>query len=418
MPTFFPENHERIRVIPIMDQSHLMSLRPFLTAYEIEESIYTQLVQFAENEHDITINPKDENNINLLFAEVSQMNIGIIATLESKIKDLLGWLYDYLIWLEGIPPESGNSGDEEVQSKCNEKLKESVSDNTKGSEWNLEVQQGKLVPFSGGDGHLSSIGLDKKEFLKYGEESIPEFLDIKNTISVLESLGPDISEKSKKRLRSIIILPPGIDENTNIPPDKHQCDICGVFEESTNMCKVKEDEREICDACIENYLPNTSEAYEEILNELKTIFKVNWDIDIDTSTKIVATDAKTIDKVMKYPYIPTRYYDRRAVGYASSTNLIALENFRNRESTLSTAIHEYAHIWQFQNLNYFKMNDDYGKLLIEGHAVWTSVQIFPDEKDRWLSRNDEYGNGFKLILEIEEKSKKNPFQFLKEMYPK
>lgn len=410
MPTFFPENHERIKIIPLLDgQYAAKSLNPHLTSYEV-----------SDKEDYADIRPENESNqIYIMLAEISQMNLGLASSFKNKFTKLLSYLYDYLIWLEGLPPGCGNEDFQEVASNCKEMLKGQENISNQSDKWNLDVNSGDLIPLSGGDGHLATAQADKKKFLKYGEDRLPEFLDIPLIIGFLESLGPEIFKKAKQRFFNWDEAVAPVSKK-NIPNDlkgKHQCDICGRFSDPDDMCKVAEDEREICHNCLEIYIPNTVEAYEKILDQTVEFFKEEWGIELEQDVFIKATHAKEIDQLASTRYIPTRFYDARAIGLASTLNTIMLENFRPEDSTLATAIHEYTHIWQFKNLDHWKMRDDYGKLLIEGHAVWAELQKFPELEKGYLNRDDEYGNGYKLIKSMENETGKNPFEFLSEMYP-
>jgi hypothetical protein len=83
---------------------------------------------------------------------------------------------------------------------------------------------------------------------------------------------------------------------------------------------------------------------------------------------------------------------------------VLIENGSPRTHTLSTLAHELTHVWQFDNLKFheYKLEE------MEGFASWVEIDLLTKIgetryanklKENLLQRQDEYGIGYRLIIE-------------------
>ncbi len=86
--------------------------------------------------------------------------------------------------------------------------------------------------------------------------------------------------------------------------------------------------------------------------------------------------------------------------------------------------------WQYTNINYQKLVNDYDKYFVEGHTTWSEI-YYASQIQKWdtleywenriapLSRKDEYGDGYRLVKKLlKESGCENPFVYLLNYYPK
>ena len=138
------------------------------------------------------------------------------------------------------------------------------------------------------------------------------------------------------------------------------------------------------------------------------------------------SNAKKINAVFGIKFNPTRFYDPRVLGYASTGKIIGIETMMPEKRAALTLIHEWTHIWQYKNLDYKRMNKEYDKYLVEGHTTWAEIHY---AKQKWNedweeklapeTRRDEYGDGYRLIVKLlKETGFEDPFKYLLKYYPK
>lgn len=266
--------------------------------------------------------------------------------------------------------------------------------------------------------------IDKTHFLKYGREDISEHLDLQAVRTILNSLlnGQNTLTQDRRKFNS--------DEkratDIKMSSDIRQCDFCGAELSSVEYEKLT-DGRERCKTC-RNSAVNTVKELDNVYQEARTYFNQNIKVKLKLNILIEFTSAQRIQEVSRKDYIPTSNFDPRAVGTAIKEGgdyKIFIENGAPYHMTLATAIHELTHIWQFDNLNFEKMKADHGKMMIEGHAMWAELDclekynLAPNYRKRESSRQDDYGKGYRMILELQKQyAMENPFDILLRLYPK
>jgi hypothetical protein len=132
--------------------------------------------------------------------------------------------------------------------------------------------------------------------------------------------------------------------------------------------------------------------------------------------------------------LPSPQFDPRTLGLAvrkGNDYSIWIENGQPYHHTLAITVHELTHIWQYGNVNYAKMKEEWGLHLIEGHTIWAEIDCLEEKyhqnKDasylefinREKKRTDLYGEGYRLLLKfMEDNQDADAFVFLKKKYPK
>lgn len=287
--------------------------------------------------------------------------------------------------------------------------------------WHLEPKSTTTLmnPIIKGDVRNGNTPIDG--FLKFGNNSLPKFLDLKNTHDLLvEILKQNELYQSRKDFYS---------GKQNIRFDnveKHICDFCGN-DNNLNSLDIFEDGRERCQKCKESAV-NTIEELENVYSKGKEFLSKTFSLNLLSGITVKFTDAKTIQQSIGKIFVPTPDFDPRPVGLATNDEgvyTIYIENGTPYISTLATIIHELTHIWQFSSINMKKMDEETSNLLAEGHAVWSSIEVLKKNgfevearnyHNHYLERQDEYGIGYKIILQ--RCTGQNPFEYLLKYYPK
>lgn len=202
---------------------------------------------------------------------------------------------------------------------------------------------------------------------------------------------------------------------------RYQCDFCGDFVAANEMFVLEPDKRERCPKCSETAVDSETELRKLYATALD-YFKNELNIILTDDIRLHFTNATVIQRLRGEKFVASHRFDVRNIGLAVYKNNkydIYIENGAPSDQTISTLVHEMTHIWQYRNLDMDKMRDDYGGLLVEGQAIWNEINFNPSQKEKLApaSRNDDYGNGYRLIKRWENKFKSNPFEFLSERYP-
>lgn len=404
-----------------------------LNSYELKDSYYfNSKVTFNQDSF-------DKDAINIAVVEDAIQDLGLLKAIQENFKDIMLYLDDFLQWylsqatnMDGLYSKPVNiepvfkiKGNSQIQS--NATMGEPV--NTSGS-MTIKIDD---VEF-GYEGLISDKipRQVKTDLLKINNGSYPSFFELDLTKNVLSLFNSNKNDKTLKRFEFLTRKEIGISQTANSSA-KHQCDFCGteVFEEEMDVFI---DGRERCAECREsNPWDNKDVVTKDIDKHIDNFFSA-----IKQSKPIENLDVRvTFTNIFNKNFTPTRYFDPRAIGLAvfkdsgeDKSFEMYVENGMPEKQSILTTIHEWTHIWQYNNLDYYKMNEDYNKLLIEGHSVWSEIfyasQIMKDwgNKEYWenylapLSRKDEYGDGYRLIHQLLVKHDfSNPFDMLLAMYP-
>lgn len=319
----------------------------------------------------------------LYFTEDSHADVGLVQCLFDEWPGCLNVLRDYLHWAcdaDPMPPPDA-------------------------PDWKRRV-----------DDHLA--------FLKYGLEEVPDALDLDATLHFLDNALPDAPDDLHER-RHDFYTPSPVQRPADLTIGP-ACDFCG-----TPLSEVEHerlgDGRVRCDACGET-ATDTADELREVYQEARAFLESEIGLDLRQSVRIELTDAQTVHEAAGKSFVPTPGYDARTIGVATRRGkdfAIYVENGQPYHRTLSTTVHELTHIWQFDHLDYPRMAEEHGKLLIEGHAVWADLEVLkrrdlrPDYVERETQRDDVYGEGYRRLCEMLDDAPDydTPFALLADLYP-
>lgn len=256
---------------------------------------------------------------------------------------------------------------------------------------------------------------DSCHYLKFGFNSYKEIAyDIEGAIKLTEKIVQlDTNEYRHKTKRT----DDKVKEKEKVVDINEACDFCGSRITKSNEGDVLEDGRFICSSCKDKSIDDAK--FFELIEEAKEFYLEEWGIDNwPVNLKFRLASAKEI--MSYYPekgFNPTEEYDFRYMGLAiqdGSNYLILIESHKPEEGTLITLIHELCHIYQYTQLDHLAMEQDFGKLYIEGHARWTEMSfvrssrceqrfphISPESYEQMIltvdSTHPEYAEGYALI---------------------
>ena len=205
-----------------------------------------------------------------------------------------------------------------------------------------------------------------------------------------------------------------------------QCDFCGRMMAAAEVHRL-EDGRERCAPCTATAV-DTVPALKKVYGEARQFLvhhlgeKVRRDVEVEFggTAEVQAAGGR--------PFMPTAEWDVRSLGVAKRDGnrfSIIVENGQPYHSLLATIVHELTHIWQFSYLDYERMKEEHGLLLIEGHAQWAALTCLRRRglAPEWValeeSRADVYGHGLRLIEEYERRHAHlgDVFDILLRLYP-
>jgi hypothetical protein len=296
--------------------------------------------------------------LDFYFIEDAHIDLGLIGALTyENIWYLMGYVFDYLLWLS----------------------------------------EGPGYP----DGYIEYLNrknLDKLSFLKYGKAEMLDFFDLDLTINFIRdhftTEKDNLMQMQEKR-----------QTNTDV---NGECDFCGKKMKNSEMQRLG-DGRMRCPDCSVDAI-DTDAQFKEVCEKVKAAFVTHLGIDfsvIPHKSRLVS--AVELHKAGGYKFSVTNGYDvRKIVGLAcdKETDVYYVENGYKPNETFGIIAHEMTHIWEYNNDDFKKIgvtNEDW----VEGLAVWTDLFLSDKEgmasmeerKEAWLARDDEYGRGFKLIME-------------------
>ncbi len=366
-------------------------------------------------ESETGLNP-DDDYIHILLIEDAQSDLGLIHSLcEQFHSRVLQYIDDFLQWHIFYFEDTNGSGNHVQEGQQNALI--------------VEVEDGTLIE---GPGTRAYDFTHAKPFLKCIDGEYPSFFDLKSTKLLLSKLFPSNSI-SEERYNYVNREELHIEGSSNEEQLDHFCDYCNSRNKSSNIFVIREDGRELCQACKETVIDEKQEVMQIIASAVKPFFSKFNQAMQEYQLKVKYCNTNEIQERMGGIFRPTRFYDIRALGIASfigNEYEISIENMMPKKPMIMTSIHEWVHIWQYQNLNYEKMKADYDKYLIEGHATWAEIfyaQYIAKWPENWadilapIHRRDEYGDGYRLIKKLmksERPEAEDAFKYLLNKYPK
>jgi len=217
-------------------------------------------------------------------------------------------------------------------------------------------------------------------FLKFGYEDIPELMDLDGTLDILMKFGWKNEDLAKART---------YEETASADIDISavaQCDFCerplsGVSYEMLNDGRLR------CNDCASTAI-ETVEEFRKLFYQVTELMEAFYKIKFRVPVTIEMADARTVARGVGSVFRPSAGFDARTVGYMQKQKdnyKLIMENGSPRLSSIETMVHELTHIWQYLNWDdgvfrrYYNMGnkraDVVAELLVyEGMAVWAAIQ--------------------------------------------
>lgn len=260
----------------------------------------------------------------------------------------------------------------------------------------------------------------KTFFLLYGYETVPEVLDIDQTLDYLNEQG--FGDNYLKQTRDSNKYKKMKWYNYQFENGVHYCDFCGA--ELEGEFDLLDDGRERCAECSKHAITKVADfkkLYKKTRKQMEKVFGIKLKAKIEIKT----CNAQKIAEELGEVFSPSPRFDGRTLGFAryGGVNDIYIENGSPEIETMKTLVHEMTHIWQYSNM--MSLFNDRDLVVIEGMAVWTEVQFLTsiglrDRAEAYIAnrlmQNNEYGLGLKAylekfpIVENEKRHSKTPFQ--------
>ena len=266
----------------------------------------------------------------------------------------------------------------------------------------VDLKDGSLLP------EEAVKPYSQRYFMLYGYEKQPEFLKTDETLAYLKEIGLENNylhqaRRKKKELEQQQYY------NWQFKEGKHYCDFCGKLME--DKMEVLADGRERCPECSETAVSKLSD-YKRVYKETRKKMAILFGITIRSKIKVKFANAQDIAQRRGSTFEPTPGMDGRVLGYAmkkGNKRYICMENGSPRTEMEMTLVHELTHQWQYENWDEAFVLDRSHLPIMEGMAEWSAAQYIAsmgltqraeDFIRRETRRNDEYGAGLRMFLEV------------------
>lgn len=324
----------------------------------------------------------DVENDAIYILEDSQIDMGLLVSIERNLSRFLGLIYDYCDWVaEKRAADSGERSEDQEPRFAH----------------TVEVEDDSIVENGDTGQCLEDMQL---YYLRFGFSEFPEAINLDAVMEYLKKKGFDNNSFTKTRKKNRVVMGDGTGRT---------CDFCGRDLQNDSY-QVLGDGRERCSVCSETVLQNPKE-YEKLFHRVVSDMEIYFGIQINPNIYVKVCSTEKIQKALRRSWKPTSGYDSRAVGYAQGSKIV-LENGAPRANLMVTIAHELTHIWQNDNWNDREINKKYGKDkrldVVEGMAQWCSLRYmvlagYRDYVERVLeselNREDEYGRGLRMYKE-------------------
>ncbi len=280
-----------------------------------------------------------------------------------------------------------------------------------------EAAQNESVDEAGqeiSDGKRDALPYEKRFYMLYGGESVPESIDLSGTRDFLSQMGFNGGELSQAREgKDFAAANEGKAKNEK--PGNLWCSYCGREISGVDYYRLK-DGRKRCTVCSRS-LVKTDEQLKRIYQRIRKNMETFFDVLIEEDVNIFFVDERKLKKKLK---IQIGSYDDQSIlvlgcavpekeGYS-----IYLENSAPLISITATIAHEMTHIWQFANWTEYKRKKRNKRIKghsleeIEGMAKWAEIQYLyligerrtaEREEAKTILREDEYGKGFRMYID-------------------
>lgn len=265
--------------------------------------------------------------------------------------------------------------------------------------------------------------LERDRYLRFGGKAPLPALDLPGTLALLRSLLQSRNPRREERRAYFRGERRGAETGAE---GTRQCDFCGRVLPAAEFDQL-EDGRERCATCKATAVDSVADLKKVFLDARQFLIhhlgeKVRRDVEVQFGGPAEVAEAAG------KRFMPTAEFDLRSTGIASREGnrfSILVENGQPYHTTLAVLVHELTHIWQFTYLDYERMKEEHGMLLIEGHAQWAALEclrrrgLSPEYVAGEEARADVYGHGYRLVQEYARRhaDRGDVFDILLSLYP-
>lgn len=383
----------------------------------------------------------------IYILEDSQLDLGMIISIERNLERILEIVCDYLDWhLERLIRP-----DETIQQEEKQEVPLPIPPNTpknarqrlfyRFKRWLKRIfRQKKKVQMDEAAEPKETIEESKQEapqpnaysrsyYLLFGRQEMLSCLNLEETLEYLKTFGFDhnILKEARENIHAA-------KRDDFDPNDTHRCDFCARSLADVDY-EVLADGRERCPECSRTAVHTVAEfkhIYEITIQNYEAFFGVR----ITAAIKLEMVDASTLHRKLGKSFVPSAGYSERVLGVAirdrHGNYTIYVENGAPRNAFTSTLVHELTHIWQYSTWNEKELLARYGGDLMpavyEGMAKWVEIQYMlligeqahaRREELITRARDDEYGRGFlyyvtRYPLSTTQSTLRTPFEHIHE----
>ena len=383
----------------------------------------------------------------IYILEDSQLDLGMIISIERNLERILEIVCDYLDWhLERL-----TRPDETIQQEEKQEVQLPIPPNTpknarqrlfyRFKRWLKRIfRRKKKVQMDEAAEPKETIEESKQEapqpnaysrsyYLLFGRQEMLSCLNLEETLEYLKTFGFDhnILKEARENIHAA-------KRDDFDPNDTHRCDFCARSLADVDY-EVLADGRERCPECSRTAVHTVAEfkhIYEITIQNYEAFFGVR----ITAAIKLEMVDASTLHRKLGKSFVPSAGYSERVLGVAirdrHGNYTIYVENGAPRNAFTSTLVHELTHIWQYSTWNEKELLARYGGDLMpavyEGMAKWVEIQYMlligeqahaRREELITRARDDEYGRGFlyyvtRYPLSTTQSTLRTPFEHIHE----
>ncbi|MCI5700925.1 MAG: hypothetical protein MR308_11205 [Lachnospiraceae bacterium] len=364
--TLFPENHMNLHAVVEHDpeQDYWTKIVRNSSSATLEEKVQS-IVPFIRREENIT-DPNPEY-LTIYVVEFSSLELGMISSLYANRMKVFQMMASYLTWYLG---ETQGSGSEE------------------------EAKEGGKATYLNLGGSVIAPCFAPEELLAFCKKVLPVYEEVKET--------PCSGEKVRA---------------------EYTCTFCGKPALFTHKMS---DGRKMCRSCKQQQLGLRDELKELYLETVDFLCK-GYHIKLRKNIHLRLKSAETIRK-----HCETSGGGRILGFYQPRNHELWIESRGPRNAVQDTMIHELTHAWQFDNLDVRKLNRKYpteALKLLEGHSSYMEIDAmrklgeveYAEYLEReLLLRNDEYGEGYRMLKEHLQSKEKDgshwtPYEAMKDL---
>lgn len=383
----------------------------------------------------------------IYILEDSQLDLGLIISIERNLERILEIVCDYLDWhLERL-----TRPDETIQQEEEQEVPLPVPPHTpknarqrlfyRFKRWLKRIfRRKKKVQMDEAAEPKETIEESKQEapqpngysrsyYLLFGRQEMLSCLNLEETLEYLKTFGFDrnILKEARENIHAA-------KRDDFDPNDTHRCDFCARSLADVDY-EVLADGRERCPECSRTAVHTVAEfkhIYEITIQNYEAFFGVR----ITAAIKLEMVDASTLHRKLGKSFVPSAGYSERVLGVAirdrHGNYTFYVENGAPRNAFTATLVHELTHIWQYSTWNEKELLARYGGDLMpavyEGMAKWVEIQYMlligeqahaRREELITRARDDEYGRGFlyyvtRYPLSTTQSTLRTPFEHIHE----